>query len=100
MISLENEWLKIGTGWFHGEYFFAPLGDFLFQSYSPYNNWYVGEKRDLLTSKLLFGHDILKGVNLGFRVESYYDLQRKSNDFSYGLNVCVNAEVFGKKTKR
>lgn len=97
MINLENNWLKIGTGWFHGEYFFAPLGDYLFQSISQFNNWYVGEKRDLVTSKLLVGHDIMKGVNLSFRLESYYDLQRKSNDFSYGLNVCVNSEVFGKK---
>jgi len=93
-LAFENKWAKLSTGWFHGEYFFAPMGDYLFQSVSQFNDWYVGEKRDLITSKLLIGHDILKGVNFGFRLESYYDLQRKTNDFSYGLNISVNAEVF------
>jgi len=99
-IAFENDWLKISTGWFHGEYFFAPMGDYLFQSISQFNNWYVCEKRDLVTSKLLVGHDIINGVNMGFRFESYYDLQRKSNDFSYGLNISVNAEVFEKSLKK
>lgn len=93
-ITFENKWIKLGTGWFHGEYFFAPMGDYLFQSVSQFNDWYVGEKRDLVTSKVLIGHDILKGVNFGIRFESYYDLQRQSNDFSYGLNISVNGEIF------
>ena len=98
-ITFENKWAKLSTGWFHGEYFFAPLGDNLFQSVSQFNDWYVGEKRDLITSKLLIGHDILKGVNFGFRIESYYDLQRNANDFSYGLNLSVNGEIFEKNWK-
>jgi len=98
-ITFENKWAKLTTGWFHGEYFFAPLGDYLFQSVSQFNNWYVGEKRDLITSKLLLGHDIMKGVNFGFRIESYYDLQRNANDFSYGLNLSVNGEIFEKNWK-
>ncbi len=96
---IENNWTKLSAGWFHGEYFFAPMGDYLFQSVSQFNDWYVGEKRDLITSKLLVGHDVVQGVNFGFRVETYYDLQRKSNDFSYGLNISVNAKVFEKKLK-
>ena len=99
LVTLENKWAKVSTGWFHGEYFFAPLGDYLFQSVSQLNDWYVGEKRDLITSKLLIGHAITKGVDFGFRLESYYDMQRKSNDFSYGLNISVNARVFDKKLK-
>lgn len=93
-LTFENDWAKLSAGWFHGEYYFAPMGDYLFQSVSQFNYWYVGEKRDLITSKLLVGHDIMKGVNFGFRLESYYDLQRKRNDFSYGLNISVNATVF------
>ena len=98
-ITFENDWAKFCTGWFHGEYFFSPMGDYLFQSVSELNNWYVGEKKDLITSKLFLGHQILNGVSFGFRLESYYDLKRKSNDFSYGLNISVNASVFEKKLK-
>jgi len=99
-VTIENKWAKLSTGWFHGEYFFAPLGDYLFQSVSQFNNWYIGEERDLITSKLLLEHQVMKGVNFGFRLESYYDIQRKSNDFSYGLNISVNAKVFENKKKR
>jgi len=99
-VTFENKWAKLSTGWFHGEYFFAPMGDYLFQSVSQFNDWYVGEKRDLITSKLLIGHQVMQGVSLGFRIESYYDTQRKSNDFSYGLNMSVNANVFEKNLKK
>ncbi len=95
-LTFENDWAKLSAGWFHGEYFFTPMGDYLFQSVSQFNDWYVGEKRDLITSKLLVGHDIMKGVNFGFRLESNYDMQRRRNDFSYGLNISVNATVFEK----
>jgi len=98
-IILENKWGKLSTGWFHGEYYFAPKGDYLFQSVSQFNSWYVGEKRDLITSKVLLSHDIVKGVNFGFRIESYYDLQRSTNDFSFGLNISVNAKVFEKNLR-
>ena len=96
VITFENDWIKLNSGWFHGEYFFAPLGDYLFLSISQFNDWYVGEKKDLVTSKLLIGHQIMKGVDFGIRFESYYDLKQKRNDFSYGLNVSVNAKVFEK----
>lgn len=98
-ITFENNWAKLSTGWFHGEYFFSPMGDYLFQSVSQFNDWYVGEKRDLITAKLLLAHQIMNGVNFGIRFESYYDTQRKTNDFSYGLNISVNAKVIEKKLK-
>jgi hypothetical protein len=99
-VTFENKWAKLSTGWFHGEYFFAPQGDYLFQSVSENNNWYVGETRDLIITKILLSHQIYKGVDFGFRVESYYDLQRNSNDFSFGLNISVNGELFEKMGKK
>jgi len=36
----------------------------------------------------------MRGVYLGIRYETYYDLQRKWNDFVYGLNITVNGNVF------
>lgn len=98
-VTFENKWAKLTTGWFHGEYFFSPLGDYLFQSVSQFNNWYVGEKRDLITSKFLIDHQIMNGVKLGIRLETYYDMQRTNTDFSYGLNISANSKVFHKKTK-
>jgi hypothetical protein len=98
-VTFENKWIKLSTGWFHGDNYFAPKADYLFQSFSQLDDYYTTEGRDLITSKLLFGNEITKGVNLSLRFESYYDLQRKWNDFSYGLNISVNAEVFERKPK-
>ncbi len=99
-VTFENKWVKLSTGWYHGDKYFAPKADYLFQSVSQLSDYYTTEGRDLITSKFLFGNEITKGVNLSFRFESYYDIQRKWNDFSYGLNISVNAEVFQHKAKK
>jgi hypothetical protein len=98
-LTVENKWIKLSSGWFHGDNYFAPMGDYLFQSISQTDPEFVTEKRDLVVSKFLLRHQITKGVNLGFRFESYYDLQRKWNDFSYGLNISVNEKVFERKAR-
>jgi hypothetical protein len=98
-VTFENKWIKLSSGWFHGDAYFAPKADYLFQSISQLDDYYTSEGRDLITSKFMFGNEITKGVNLSIRFESYYDLQRKWNDFSYGLNISVNAEVFKRKPK-
>jgi len=99
-ITFENKWVKLSSGWFHGEKFFAPMGDFLFQSVSQFNDGYTADKRDLITSKLLIEKQIMEGISLGIRFESYYDIQRKWHDFSYGLNMSVNAELLKRNLKK
>jgi len=99
-VTFENKWFKLATGWFHGDTYFAPKADYLFQSISQLDNYYTTEGRDLITSKFMFGNEITKGVNFSIRFESYYDLKRKQNDYSYGLNISVNAKVFERKQKK
>ena len=98
-VGVENKWVKLNAGWFHGNKFFAPMGDYLFQSISELDSTYTCDTRDLVTSKFLFSQQIIKGVNMGARFEAYYDLQRHSLDYSYGLNISVNASFFEKKVK-
>lgn len=93
-VDFSNNYFKLGSFWFHGEYFFAPLGDYTFQSVSQLNDWYTGDNRDIISSKLAFNYPIHEGIKLGFRFESYFDLKRKSNDFSYGLNLLIDRNVF------
>jgi hypothetical protein len=98
-ITFQNKWIQIGSGWFHGDDYFAPKADYLFQSVSQFSDYSTTNGRDLITSKFLFGNEITKGVTLSIRYESYFDLQRKWNDFSYGLNISVNEKVFERKPK-
>jgi hypothetical protein len=99
-LSLKNDWVNLSSGWFHGEYFFAPMGDYLYQSVSQFNSWYTGETRDLITSKIMVSHSVMNGVNFALRFESYYDLKRKAHDYSYGLNISVNTSVFEHSLRR
>lgn len=96
-IGIENKWFKISTGWFHGAYYFAPLGDYMYQSVSSLNDWYTDEKRDIIPTKILVGKEITKGVSFAFRFESYYDVAERMHEYSYGLNISVNARVFEKR---
>lgn len=98
-LGFENKYVKLNAGWFHGEKYFAPMGDYLFQSISELNPSYTCNTRNLVTSKLLLNKDITKGVNFGLRFESYLDLHRHWLDFSYGMNISVNGSVFEKTLK-
>jgi hypothetical protein len=91
-ILLNHRSVSLLAAWFHGEYYFAPLGDHMFQSVSELTNWYAGDTRNLLNGKFLFDHSIAKGVNIGVRLESYYDPDKRQFDFCYGMNIKADAD--------
>ena len=86
--------IRLVVSYFHGEYYFSPLGDPLFQSYSSMNSWYFSDARNLINAKFLFDHKIHKDVHLGIRFESYYDMDLPNLDYSYGINLMVNTSFF------
>ncbi len=92
-IDFSNKYFKLGSAWFHGEYFFAPLGDPLFQSVSGLNDWYADDTRDIISSKLAFEYSIFQGIKFGFHIQSYFDIERKNHDFSYGINLLVDRSI-------
>lgn len=77
---------RLLLSYFHGEYYFSPLGEKLFQSVSFLNDWYTGDCRNLAGGKFLYDREISKGLSMGIRFESYLDLDRKALDFSYGIS--------------
>jgi len=90
-LSISHRSLSLTVAWFHGEYYFTPMGDHMFQSVSELNNWYASDTRNLLNGKFLFDRQIAKGVKLGIRFESYYDPQQKTIDYCYGMNLKADA---------
>jgi len=87
LATLKYHWAQLHAGYFHGEYYFSPLGDPQFQSVSTLNPWYYKDKRDILFGKLLFDKVSGKSMHLGFRFETYYDLAESHLNFCYGLNI-------------
>jgi hypothetical protein len=91
-LTIGHQSLSLTAAWFHGEYYFAPLGDHMFQSVSELNNWYISDTRNLLNGKFLFDKKITNGIKLGIRFESYYDPQLKRFDYCYGMNLKADAD--------
>lgn len=89
--QLKYHWARLMMSYFHGKYFFSPLGEPLFESVSSYNKLYYRDNRSIFGQKLLFDHRIAEGIDLGFRFESYIDLTTNSVDFCYGLNIKTSA---------
>jgi hypothetical protein len=94
------KWASLLVSYFHGEYYFSPLGERLFQSVSDLNDWYIGDSRNVLGGKALFDFTIAKGLEAGVRFESYLDLDRRNFDFSYGINFKTNSQWLLKSLKK
>jgi hypothetical protein len=90
-VTVKHRSVTLAAAWFHGEYYFAPLGDRLFQSISELNDWYEWDTRNMLNGKFLFEHKIGK-VKLGIRFDAYYDLDKKNIDYWYGMNIKTDAD--------
>ncbi len=89
-IEASNNWAMTSVSYFNGQFFFAPLGDRLFQSVSDHLPWYFQHSRNLILNKIMFQHNPFEFIHLGFRFESYYDLDDKRFDFSYGFNISLD----------
>ncbi len=102
MAMTSYKFISVGLSYFHGEYYFSPLGDPIYQSISSLNNWYTSDIRNIAGGKIIMDKELLKGVRMGFRSEAFYDMQTKNFNFNYGLNIRANASWLlhsGKKNR-
>ncbi len=97
--TVENNWIMLMAGLWHGNRYFSPMGDYLFQSVSEVYPNYTQVNRNLLNLKFLFNHKIAPGVKAGIRFESYHDLDNHRMDFCYGLNILAQAG-WGRKARK
>ncbi|MFO7922968.1 MAG: hypothetical protein R6U58_04680 [Bacteroidales bacterium] len=93
-IFVKGRWLEGGVGYWRGNQFVAPRGEPLFQSVSPVNPDIAADHRELLTSKIIFNRNLLRGINMGVRFEVYYDLPAGQFDHSGGLHIVVDERFF------
>ena len=91
-LKLSSKKYHLELGYFQGHNFVAPRGEPLFQSVSQKDTAYVKTNRQLITGKLGFDHEISKGIKLGVRFESYYDVEVGNLDYSYSVNIVFNRD--------
>lgn len=92
-IALSSKYIDVDLHWFNGKYFFAPMGEYLFQSVSSLNNWYIADTRNVVCPKLGLHYELAKGIRAGVVYESYYDVPAHRNEFSYGINLAFDGRV-------
>ncbi|MDA3779595.1 MAG: hypothetical protein PF487_05125 [Bacteroidales bacterium] len=82
--------------WAANEYI-SPLGNSIFQSISDYKFYIEEADRQLLTLDLSYQDEIFDDINLGIRIQTYYDLISTKLDYSYGLYLTFKKEFFLRK---
>ena len=93
LITEGKHW-DIMLGYWNADKFIAPRGEYLFQSVSSVDSTYTEAKRQLLTFKLSYHHTVKKGIELGTRFESYYDIMKTNFDYTYGVYIIFNSDFF------
>ncbi len=84
--------------WF-GDFYLSAHGDPIFQSASTVYEDHVEPQRALITSRLMFEKNMLKGLDIGAGVETYFDLYNYYLDYWYMFYIHFNRDFFIKKFK-
>lgn len=92
--ELNNNSIDLLFGYWYGEQFIAPVGNPIYESCSRTNIFIEEPVRKIVTSKINYQKDIFKGINLGFRFDSYYDLQESNFEYSWGIVVVFKDRFF------
>lgn len=93
-INYNNEYLSSMLGYWSGNKFIAPKGEYLFQSVSEINDTFFQEERKLVTAKIAIRKKVSGSFNIEVRADGYYDLVNKDLAYSYGLYFVINELFF------
>lgn len=99
-IYLKSRWLEWGAGYWAGHKFVAPRGEPIFQSVSQVDPDFTSDRRELLTSKIIYNRKLIRGIDMGVRFELYYDLPAAQLDHTGGLHIIIDERFFIKKLQK
>lgn len=99
-IELDLSPFYVHAGYWLSNEFIAITGEPLMQSLSYMNDGSPQESREVLLVKAGYDRNICKGVSLGAYFEGYYvTTETESFNYTYGLHVRFNQQIFLKKLK-
>lgn len=99
-LIINTKWLEMGIGYWIGHKFVAPRGEHVFQSVSRADPEIADDNRELITSKLIYNRELIKGINMGLRLEVYCDPPGGYFDHSGGLHIIIDERFFITRVKR
>lgn len=89
-LELFNKHFDALLGYWYGHQFISPTGNPLYESRSRENIFIEEPYRSVVVGKLSYQNAIYKGINLGFRFDSYYDTHDSNLEYSWSIMVVIN----------
>lgn len=96
----ERKNFRARMGYWDAYNFFAPRGEAQFMSISESNPDVIQSSRQLLTLRLVYSYEFSDQVQIGARIDNYYDLKASVLDGSYGVYLLFKEDFFLAKNKR
>mgnify|MGYP000661945412 CR=1 FL=1 len=88
--------LKFNLSYWIGEYYFSPIGEYLFFSLSQKYVDYQEPSKKIISFKINYSSDISQKVKIEYFFNTYIDKKRKYFDYNFGFLICID---FNKKVK-
>lgn len=89
-LYFKSKAFDIYCGYWYGEYYYAAIGEPLFQSLSQKYVIYEEPVKQVILFKAQYKKSLSTDVPLFVRFEAYYDYKRNYFDFSYSLLINLN----------
>jgi hypothetical protein len=89
-LYFKSKAFDIFCGYWYGEYYYAAIGEPLFQSLSQKYVIYEEPVKQVILFKAQYKKSLSTDVPLFVRFEAYYDYKRNYFDFSYSLLINLN----------
>ncbi|MEA3317273.1 MAG: hypothetical protein U9R54_04895, partial [Bacteroidota bacterium] len=96
-LSVDFGYPLITIGYWKAKEYISAIGNPLFQSISDYKLHFSEPERELLTFNISYSKEIFDNINLGLRIETYYDIISTKMDYNYGLYFTFNRDFFIRK---
>ena len=98
---LTHEYFNFKAGYWKGEKFISPKGEYLFMNVSEKNINLKQDVREILTGKFTLKRKISKNLKLELRTEIYIDVDKpNAPDYNYGFYFVANELFFLKKLRK
>ena len=96
-LKLTNNSIGFLLGYWYGKQYIDQLANPLFETYSR-TEFYVEEPiRQIITSKVYYQKEIFKGIKIGLRFETYYDMINGNLEYNWSILGLFNEKFFLKK---
>ena len=90
---------NISVAWWYSDSFVSKRGHPVYQSLSTIYPGYDEKQRALVSNKIIYEKNIIKGLDIGFGFETHTDLYSYLTDYWYMFYINFNRDFFIKRFK-